>query len=128
MKKLKRRNADQKGRMPMKKGKMDEDKIAIYDSLIALCPEIERMGKSMLYTSANGYMFSLLNKAGEFGIRFSKEDQKKYMETWNSTFFKSYGATMQGYVLVPDSFFDDLDTLAQYLNESYNYVMSLEPK
>lgn len=105
-----------------------EDNLKKYDALVAKCPRFERKGKTMPYTSANGYMFSLLNKAGEFGIRFSKEDQKKYMEAWNSTLFKSYGATMQGYVLVPDSFFNDLDTLAQYLNESYDYVMSLEPK
>ena len=53
---------------------------------------------------------------------------EKYMEEWDSTLFKSYGATMQGYVLVPDSYFEDLDTLANYLNESYDYVMTLEPK
>lgn len=105
-----------------------EDNLKKYDALVAKCPHFERKGKTMPYTSANGYMFSLLNKDGEFGIRFSKEVQKKYMEQWNSTFFKSYGATMQGYVLVPDSFFEDLDTLAQYLNESYDYVMSLETK
>ena len=41
----------------------------------------------MPYTSANGYMFSLFNKAGEIGIRFSKEVQQKYMEEWNTTIY-----------------------------------------
>ena len=77
---------------------MDKQKLEIYDQLVAKCPRFERKGKSMPYTSANGYMFSILNKAGEIGIRFSKEVQKKYMEDWSTTFFKSYGATMQGYV------------------------------
>ena len=82
----------------------------------------------MPYTSANGYMFSLLNKSGEFGIRFSKEVQARYMKEWDTNYFKSYGATMRGYVLIPEKMWADLDTLANYLNESYDYVMSLEPK
>lgn len=40
----------------------------------------KRKGKTMLYTSANGHMFSLFNKANEIGIRFSKDVQKQYME------------------------------------------------
>lgn len=49
-----------------------EEKLAFYDGLIEEIPEFERKGKSMAYTSANGYMFSQLNKAGEIGIRLSK--------------------------------------------------------
>ena len=82
----------------------------------------------MPYTSANGYMFSLLNKAGELGIRFSKEVQEEYIQEWASTTFISYGATMKGYVLIPEDLLSDLDQLAVYLNESYDYVMSLDPK
>jgi hypothetical protein len=35
---------------------------------------------------------------------------------------------MRGYVLIPDEMLEDLDRLAGYLNESYDYVMTLEPK
>ena len=82
----------------------------------------------MPYTSANGHMFSLLNKAGEIGIRFSKEVQKKYIEEWDTTLFQSYNSIMHGYVLIPENMLEDLDNVAKYLNESYEYVMSLEPK
>ena len=82
----------------------------------------------MPYTSANGYMFSLLNKDGEFGIRFSKEIKEKYIAEYNTTIFKSYGAIMKGYILIPNNMFEDLDALAILLNESYDYVMGLEPK
>ena len=81
---------------------MWEEKLKIYDELVAKCPRFERKGKTMPYTSANGHMFSLLNKAGEIGIRFSKEVQRKYIE--------------------------DLDNIARYLDESYENVMSFEPK
>ena len=103
-------------------------KLEIYDKLVASCPRFERKGKSMPYTSANGYMFSLLNKKGELGIRFSKEVQAQYLEQFNTTLFKSYGAVMKGYILIPENMLAKADTLIDLLNESYDYVMSLEPK
>jgi hypothetical protein len=105
-----------------------QSKIDLYDLIISKCPKFERKGKSMLHTSANGYMFSALNKDGEIGIRFSKEVQEKYFKKYNTTFFKSYGAVMKGYILIPDNMLNDIDTLVQLLNESYDYVMSLDPK
>ena len=107
---------------------MWKEKLELYDKLIAKCPRFERKGNSMPYTSANGHMFSLLNKDGELGIRFSKEVQDKYIKEFDTTLFKSYGAVMKGYVLIPDHMLDDLDKLSEYLNESYDYVMTLEPK
>lgn len=107
---------------------MWKEKLKIYDELVAKCPRFKRKGKTMPYTSANGYMFSLLNKAGEIGIRFSKENQKKYMEEFNSTIFKSHNSIIHGYVLIPENMLEDLDNLAKYLNESYDHVMSLKPK
>lgn len=105
-----------------------EEKLERYDNLVAMCPRFERKGKTGPYTSANGYMFSFLNKAGELGIRFSKEVQQKYIETWDSGLFKSHGATMRGYVVVTEPMFQDMNRLAEYLNESYDYIMTLEPK
>lgn len=107
---------------------MDKEKLKIYDALVSKCPRFERKGKTMPYTSANGYMFSLFNKANEIGIRFSKEIQQKYLEELNTTLYKSYGAVMQGYVLIPEAMWKDDATIVELLNESYDYVMSLPPK
>jgi hypothetical protein len=104
-----------------------QQRLELYDTLIAKCPRFERKGKNMPYTSANGYMFSLLNKAGEIGIRFSKDVQEKYMNELNTTIYKSYGAVMRGYILIPEAVLKDADRVAAYLNESYDYVMSMEP-
>ncbi|WP_052172344.1 hypothetical protein [Psychroserpens jangbogonensis] len=82
----------------------------------------------MPYTSASGYMYSLLNKDAELGFRFSKAVQEKYINEFNSSLYKSYGAIMKGYVLIPDSMLTDLDRLAKLLTESYDYVITLEPK
>ena len=107
---------------------MWEGTLTLYDQAVKKCSRFERKGKTMPYTSANGHMFSLLNKAGELGIRFSKDVQKRYIEEWPSTIFQSYGATMRGYVLIPEHICSDIDQLAHYLNEGYDYVMTLEPK
>ncbi len=107
---------------------MREKQLAIYDELVSMCPRFERKGKTMPYTSANGHMFSLFNKAGEIGIRFSKDVQKKYLEEYNTTFYKSYNAIMRGYILIQHEMLNDLNHVAKLLDESYDYVMSLEPK
>lgn len=54
-----------------------EEGLKRYDSLL-LNAGFNRKGKTMPYTSHNGHMFTLYNKAGEMGIRFSKEKQKEY--------------------------------------------------
>ena len=107
---------------------MWEKKLAIYDRLIAKCPRFERKGKTMPYTSANGYMFSILNKDAQLGIRLSKESGQRFKEEHDTTIFKSHGAVMKDYVLIPDAMLEDLDTLATSLDEAYDHVMSLEPK
>jgi hypothetical protein len=105
-----------------------EENLAFYDKLVALHPNFKRKGKTMPYTSANGYMFSLLNKAGELGIRLSKESQKAFMEKHDTTIFKSYGAVMRGYVLIPERMYNDIELLSATLDEAYQNVMSLPPK
>lgn len=56
----------------------------------------------MPYKSASGRMFSQLNKAGEIGIRLPNDQQQALFEDHDTTVFRSYGAVMNGYVLVPD--------------------------
>ena len=82
----------------------------------------------MPYTSANGYMFSLLNKDGEIGIRFSEGIKNKYLEQFQTTIYKSHGAVMKGYILISDDMINAENLVVTLLNESYDYVMSLPPK
>ena len=107
---------------------MREEQLKIYDELVSKCPRFERKGKTMPYTSANGHMFSLFNKADEIGIRFSKDVQKKYMNEYDTTIYKSYNAVMRGYILITKEMLEDLTNVAKLLDESYDYVMSLDPK
>jgi len=107
---------------------MYQEHLNRYDELVAGCDRFERKGKTMPYTSANGHMFSLLNKAGELGIRFSKEVQEGYFEKFETDYYKSYGATMKGYILITPEMLGNDKLMLRLLNEAYDYVMSLEPK
>lgn len=105
-----------------------KERLEIYDRLVAMNPKFKRKGKTMPYTSANDYMFSLLNKDGELGFRLPKEKGKEFMEKYKSGIFKSHGAVMKDYVLIPDELLDDLELLSEYLEISFKYVISLPPK
>ena len=107
---------------------MWEERLAIYDKIVATSTKFERKGKTMPYTSANGYMFSLLNKEAQLGIRLPKESRIKFMKKYNATEFRSHGAVMKDYVLIPDELLGKTKLLSGLLDESYEYVMTLPPK
>lgn len=107
---------------------MWKQKLAIYDKIIATNSKFERKGKTVPYTSANGYMFTLLNKEAEIGFRLPKPVAREFIEKYNSGPFKSYGAVMRDYVLIPEDLLQNLELLADYLDQSYEFVMSLPPK
>lgn len=105
-----------------------EEVLVIYDEIVNQCDRFERKGKTMPYTSANGHMFSLLNKDGELGMRFSNDVHKAYLEKYKTKQFRSYNANMKGYIVIPETMLDDQEQLIELLNESYEYVLTLEPK
>ncbi len=107
---------------------MRDGVLKIYDEIIESNPNIVRKGKTMPYTSANGHMFSQVNKEGELGIRLSKENTYEFDKTFGAKPFKSYGATMREYVLIPESLLKDKKKLGEYLKKGFEYVMSLPLK
>lgn len=107
---------------------MWEEKLKLYDKLIENNSNFERKGKTMPYTSVNGYMFSQLNKAGEIGIRLSKEQGQEFIKAHNSGPFLSYGAVMKDYVLIPENILSNFELVSKLLEDSYNYTKSLPPK
>jgi hypothetical protein len=105
-----------------------QDKIDLYDQLIATNPKIERKGKSMPYTSLNGHMYTYLSKSGSLGIRLPKEERKDFLEKYNTSLYESHGAIMKEYVTVPDELLKNTEEVKKYLELSYEYVKTLKPK
>ena len=102
--------------------------IEFYDKLIGLNLSIERKGKTMPYTSVNGHMFSFLDKNGEMGLRLSENDRDEFIQTFKTKLSVQYDRVMKEYVVVPLSLLKDTETLAEYLQLSFNYASSLKPK
>ena len=105
-----------------------DEALKVYDKITDACNGFERKGKTMIYTSSNGYMFTLLNKAAEIGIRLPKEEATKFMETYDTGHYYSYGAKMKDYVLVPEKLWADTELMVRYFEQSYAYVNTLAPK
>ena len=101
--------------------------IETYKSIIEQVEGVELKGKTMPYTSANGHMFSQLNKDGEIGIRLSKERQSEFFSNGLQP-FKSYGAIMQGYILISEEMLSNINQVVELMKEGLEYVHSLEPK
>lgn len=105
-----------------------EEVFQLYKKLADANPNFELKGKTMPYTSANGYMFSQLNKDGQLGIRLSKADIMEFDKNFGAKPFLSYGAIMREYILIPEALLSNLDVLASCLQKGFEYVMSLPPK
>ncbi|HAA11784.1 MAG TPA: hypothetical protein DCE41_08845 [Cytophagales bacterium] len=104
------------------------EKIALYQKLLATDDRLEMKGKKFRYTSLNGHMFTYLDPTGTLGIRMSKEDQKAFGEQYGSEPFIQYNSVMRDYVKVPAGLFEDTETLAPWLQKSYEHIASLKPK
>ena len=104
-----------------------EEVLTIYEEAVAMAG-LERKGKTMPYTSSNGHMFSLINKANELGIRLSKEDTSKFDSKYGALPFISSGATMREYVLIPKELLLQKEELRDYLKKGFRFVNSKPPK
>jgi TfoX/Sxy family transcriptional regulator of competence genes len=112
-----------------KKPDIPADKLALYDKLIAMMPEIKRKGAANPYTSLHGHMFSLLlGPKGVMALRLPQEERKKFLKKHNTTLYEAYGAVMREYVTVPDALLKNTTALQKYLALSYEYVKTLKPK
>lgn len=105
-----------------------KSQLELYDQLVAMIDQFERKGKTVPYTSSNGYMFSLLNKEGQFGIRLPKDLREQFLSEYESGPLLSHGATMREYVLVPDDLLTRPGELFPFLMSGFEYVNSLPPK
>ncbi len=102
--------------------------IELYDEVILLSKKAKRLGKTMPYTSSNGYMYSQLNKSGEIGIRLPRERQEELKLNHGFELFKSYGAVMKDYVKIPEKLYNNKPFIAQLLIEGLDHVNGLPTK
>ncbi len=88
--------------MPAKTKAVSNEKVALYDKLIATNPAIERKGDANPYTSLNGNMFTLLHQS-RLAIRLPENERENFLKKYKTTLYEAYGTVMPEYVAVPDS-------------------------
>ena len=104
-----------------------EDLINLFEDAIKASGRFERKGKANPYTSANGHMFSQINKDDQLGIRLPKARQKDLFETFGAGPFKSYGATMRDYVCMTPDMLTDATLMKTLLDEGFDFVSAMPP-
>jgi hypothetical protein len=123
-----RRAARLESAMPKPAAKAPEDKVRLYEALIATLPQVERKGAGFPYTSVNGNMFSILGAGGVMGLRLPQDVREAFLREHGAPLYESHGAVMKEYVAVPDALLADGGRMGPYLAASYDYAKSLKPK
>ncbi|HUE43819.1 MAG TPA: hypothetical protein VMP12_09650 [Candidatus Sulfotelmatobacter sp.] len=111
-----------------KKSGMPEDKLALFDKLIAVRPEIERKGTNNAYAAVNGNMFLLMQADGVLAIRLPDDARAEFLKKYKAKLHEAYGAVMKEYVAVPDALLGKTKGLQKYVATSYDYTKSLKAK
>jgi TfoX/Sxy family transcriptional regulator of competence genes len=114
--------------MPAKKKQASNEKVELYEKLLASHPEMERKGDANPYSSYNGNMFTLLHQSQTLALRLPAEEREKFLKKYKTTLFEAYGAVMKEYVRVPDDLLGKTAELRKYLEMSYEYAKTLKPK
>jgi len=105
-----------------------EQKVDLYNKMIASHPDAVLKGDTIPYTSLNGHMYSFLTKGDEVTLRLPAEERVKFIEKYNTRLAENYGVVQKEYVVVPDALLANTDELKPYFGMSYNYVSALKPK
>ena len=107
--------------------KAPADKVALFDALVELFPDVERKGAGFPYTSANGNMFSILNENGTLALRLPAAERDAFLTRYDTTLNVAYGVVQKEYV-VPDALLANTDELREHFAVSVAYARSLRPK
>jgi len=111
-----------------KKSDIPQEKLELFEKLVATNPDIERKGATHPYTSLNGHMFSCLHPPGVLALRLPEDERDKFLKKYKAKLFESYGVLQKEYVTVPDSLLKNTKELQKYFELSYGYVRTLKPK
>jgi len=115
--------------MPVARKKaVANERVVLYEKLIATMPQLERKGDANPYTALNGNMFTLLHQSKTLAIRLPEGERERFLRKYKTSLFEAYGAVMKEYVTVPDALLAKTKELQKYLAQSYEYAKTLKPK
>jgi hypothetical protein len=77
-----------------------QDKLGLYEKLVATNPKVELKGATVPYTSVNGNMFSYLSKEGKLELRLPAEERDAFLTKYKAKLCEAYGKVQPEYVEV----------------------------
>lgn len=104
------------------------DKVALYDKLLAMHPNVTRKGDTNPYTSHNGHMFTHLVPPGTLALRLPPAEVEAFLRKYKTTLLESYGVVKRDWVVVPDALLKKPTELKKFFDLSYTHVKTLKPK
>jgi hypothetical protein len=99
-----------------------------YRAVVEAFGAAEVKGAKNPYTSRNGHMFSFLDLEGTMAVRLPDDSAEEFLGRYDSGPVQQYGKTMRGYVSVPDELLARPDELVPWLEASWTWIGTLEPK
>jgi hypothetical protein len=105
-----------------------EDKVALYEKLVATNPKIARKGAANPYTSHKGRMFSMLGRDGTMILRLPEDARAAFMQKYKTRLAVQYGTTMPEFVEVPEALLRKTAELKAYFDLSYAWLDGLKAK
>jgi hypothetical protein len=101
--------------------------LALYETLIAQFPGLERKGAGTPYTSLNTYMTSFLGADGGMALRLPAAARQEFLTKYQTTLYVAYGIVQKEFVAVPSELLSRTQELKPYFAISLEYVKTLKP-
>ena len=90
----------------------DPKVLAVFDTMVAGVPGVERKGDQNPYLSMNGNMYASMSKLDRIGIRLSKADLAEFLATYNAGLHEGYpGFFQKEYAAIPEELYDQPEVL-----------------
>jgi len=105
-----------------------EEKIELYNTLVATYPDAVRKGDTMPYTSLNGHMYSYFTKDNFVALKLPDAERIHFLDKYKTTLVQQYGIVQKEYVTVPDDLLANIGELQPWFALSYQYTNTLKPK
>jgi TfoX/Sxy family transcriptional regulator of competence genes len=105
-----------------------DDKVALYEKLVATNPKIARKGAANPYTSHKGRMFSMLGRDGTMILRLPDDVRAAFIQKYKTRLAVQYGTTMPEFVEVPEALLRKTAELKTYFGLSYAWLDTLSAK
>ena len=87
----------------MEKKNSTEEKVALYNKLVATHPGAVLKGATIPYTPQNGRMYSFISKEDVVTLKLPEDERIKLIDRYKTKLAENYGVVQKEFVAVPDS-------------------------